>query len=257
MIDQVRKYLANIEATGKEGGESGQALIERLNDLLVVRMGRTEDVTGVKSTSVALPLALLTERPAAPSPTQTTNTPPSNAELLPVAPPSEPLHSTATDSTIRVDVALLDKLMTRVGELVLARNQILQFTSALGDSDLLNASQRLNLITTELQEGVMKTRMQPIGNVWSKFPRLVRDLAAICGKEVRIEMDGKETELDKTIIEAIKDPLTHLVRNTVDHGIETPDVRVQKGNLWKGACTCEPIMKEGRSTSKFPTTGLG
>ncbi len=168
---------------------------------------------------------------------------------------AEALHSTATDSTIRVDVALLDKLMTRVGELVLARNQILQFTSALGDSDLLNASQRLNLITTELQEGVMKTRMQPIGNVWSKFPRLVRDLAAICGKEVRIEMDGKETELDKTIIEAIKDPLTHLVRNTVDHGIETPDVRVQKENLWKGACTCEPIMKEGRSTSKFLTTG--
>ncbi len=87
------------------------------------------------------------------------------------------------------------------------------------------ASQRLNLITTELQEGVMKTRMQPIGNIWSKLPRTVRDLALGCGKRVRVEMEGKETELDKTLIEAIKDPLTHIVRNSVDHGIERPEVR--------------------------------
>ena len=89
---------------------------------------------------------------------------------------------------------------------------------------MLATSQRLNLITTELQEGVMKTRMQPIGNIWSKFPRTVRDLALDCGKQVRVEMEGKETELDKTLIEAIKDPLTHLVRNSVDHGIERPEV---------------------------------
>src|SRR5918912_600846 len=100
--------------------------------------------------------------------------------------------------------------MNLVGELVLARNQILQ-------------------LTTELQEGVMKTRMQPIGNVWSKLPRVVRDLAIACGKQVRVEMEGKETELDKTIIEAIKDPLTHLVRNAVDHGIEPRDVRLAAG----------------------------
>lgn len=122
------------------------------------------------------------------------------------------------DSNIRVDVGLLDKLMTGVGELVLARNQILQCTSSLEDSNLLGAAQRLNLITSELQEGVMKTRMQPIGNVWSKFPRVVRDLASQMGKQVRIEMEGKETKLDKTIIEAIKDPLTHLVRNTGNSG---------------------------------------
>ena len=119
--------------------------------------------------------------------------------------PANSDHS-AADSTIRVDVALLDKLMTRVGELVLARNQILQFNSTINDSALYSATQRLNLITTELREGVMKTRMQSIGTIWSKFPRLVRDLAAICEKDVRIEMEGKETELDKTIIEAIKDP---------------------------------------------------
>ena len=131
-------------------------------------------------------------------------------------------------------MGLLDKLMNRVGELVLARNQILQFTSTLSDSALLSTSQRLNLITTELQEGVMKTRMQPIGNIWSKFSRVVRDLAVQCGKQVRIEMEGKETELDKTIIEAIKDPLTHLVRNAVDHGIESPEVRVAAGKPAEG-----------------------
>ena len=138
-------------------------------------------------------------------------------------PSSEPKEgataSGVTDSTIRVDVGLLDKLMTRVGELVLARNQILQFTSTINDPTFISTTQRLNLITTELQEGVMKTRMQPIGNIWSKFPRVVRDLSVICNKPVRMEMEGKETELDKTIIEAIKDPLTHIIRNAVDHGI--------------------------------------
>ena len=118
--------------------------------------------------------------------------------------------SAATDSSIRVDVGLLDKLVNLVGELVLARNQVLQYTTKQEDSAFLATSQRLNLITTELQGSVMKTRMQPIGNIWSKLPRVVRDLAASCGKEVRLEMEGKETELDKTIIEAIKDPLTTL-----------------------------------------------
>ena len=109
--------------------------------------------------------------------------------------PAADAASSAADSTIRVDVALLDKLMTCVGELVLARNQILQYSNTQSDGEFHRTTQRLNLITTELQEGVMKTRMQPIGNVWSKFPRLVRDLATICGKQVRIEMEGKETEL--------------------------------------------------------------
>jgi len=163
----------------------------------------------------------------------------------------------AVDSTIRVDVSLLDTLMTRVGELVLARNQIMQFTSELGNTDLLRTTQRLNLITTELQEGVMKTRMQPIGNVWSKFPRLVRDLAVICGKEVRIEMEGKETELDKTIIEAIKDPLTHLVRNTVDHGIEKPEVRRLIGKPVEGCLTLRAFHEGGQVIIDISNDGTG
>ena len=124
------------------------------------------------------------------------------------------------DSTIRVDVNLLDSLMTLVGELVLIRNQIGQYTNSMEHSALIAASQRLNLLTSQLQTGVMKTRMQPISNVGSKFPRIVRDLALTCGKEAVIEMEGQDTELDKTILESIKDPLTHLVRNALDHGIE-------------------------------------
>src|SRR5690349_24096943 len=104
----------------------------------------------------------------------------------------------------------------------------------LSDAALLGATQRLNLITAELQEGVMKTRMQPIGNVWSKFPRVVRDVSQMCGKRVRVEMEGKETELDKTIIEAIKAPRTHIIRNSVDQGIEAPDVREQNGKAAEG-----------------------
>ncbi len=130
--------------------------------------------------------------------------------------------SATAETAIRVDVAQLDGMMDLVGELVLARNQIMQFTGKLGDSGLVGATQRLNIITTKLQETVMKTRMQPIGNVWAKFPRIVSDVARELGKQVELVMEGKETDLDRNIIEAIKDPLTHLIRNAVDHGIETP-----------------------------------
>src|SRR5882724_11599673 len=155
--------------------------------------------------------------------------------------------SAVSESSIRVDVVLLDRLMNLVGELVLARNQILQHTQGVQDAGLVASGQRLNLITSELQEGVMKTRMQPIGNIWSKFPRTVRDVAMSCGKSVRIEMEGKETELDKTIIEAIKDPLTHQVRNSVYHGIETPDKRVQAGKTEDGLLLLRAYHEGGQA----------
>lgn len=165
--------------------------------------------------------------------------------------------SAVSDSTIRVDVGLLDKLMNRVGELVLARNQILQVSSQYDNDTLATTSQRLNLITTELQESVMKTRMQPIGNVWKKLPRVVRDLATACGKEVRIEMEGKETELDKTIIEAIKDPLTHIVRNAIDHGIEMPDLRVENGKPAEGFLKMRAYHEGGKVNIEITDDGAG
>lgn len=165
--------------------------------------------------------------------------------------------ATASEGNIRVDVGLLDKLMTRVGELVLARNQIVQYTSRLEDAGFISTAQRLNLITTELQESVMKTRMQPIGNVWAKFPRVVRDLASQLGKQVRIEMEGKETELDKTIVEAIKDPLTHLVRNSVDHGIESPQVRRNAGKPAEGCLLMRAYHEGGQVNIEIIDDGAG
>ena len=165
--------------------------------------------------------------------------------------------ASAQESSIRVDVALLDKLMNLVGELVLARNQIQQFTHRQADQELGRTSQRLNLITTELQEGVMKTRMQPIGCVWNKFPRVVRHLGAICGKKVRVEMEGAETELDKTIIEAIKDPLTHFVRNSVDHGIEMPADRVAAGKPEEGVVSLRAFHEGGQVNMEISDDGTG
>jgi two-component system, chemotaxis family, sensor kinase CheA len=147
--------------------------------------------------------------------------------------------------------------MNCVGELVLARNQILQFSSTLSDPTLLSTAQRLNLITTELQEGVMKTRMQPIRNIWDKFPRVVRDLAMECGKQVQIAMEGEETELDRTIIEAIKDPLTHLIRNAVDHGIESPQVRRVNGKPAAGRLLLRAFHEGGQVNIEISDDGAG
>ena len=163
----------------------------------------------------------------------------------------------AAAETIRVGVTLLDRLMNLVGELVLARNQLLQFSNNTQDAGFQAVSQRMNLIATELQEEVMKTRMQPIGNIWHKFPRTVRDLALSCGKEVRLEMEGQDTELDRTIIEAIKDPLTHLVRNSMDHGIEEPEARKRAGKDPTGTLTLRAFHEGGQVNIEISDDGAG
>ena len=163
----------------------------------------------------------------------------------------------AAIETIRVGVNLLDRLMNLVGELVLARNQLLQFSSMRQDAGFQAVSQRMNLIATELQEEVMKTRMQPIGNVWDKFPRTVRDLALSCGRDVRLDMEGQDTELDRTIIEAIKDPLTHLVRNAIDHGIEPAEARKQAGKHPTGILKLRAFHEGGQVNIEVSDDGVG
>jgi two-component system chemotaxis sensor kinase CheA len=165
-------------------------------------------------------------------------------------------NSAAAD-TIRVDVQLLDKLMNLVGELVLTRNQITQFSARQSDPILVSSTQQLNLLTSELQGEVMKTRMQPISNVFDKFPRVVRDVAMGCGKQVQIEMEGKETELDKSLLEAIKDPLTHIVRNSVDHGIEMPDKRVARGKRPEGHLKLRACHEGGQVVIEITDDGAG
>lgn len=171
-----------------------------------------------------------------------------------------PLSSSGTaiaESTIRVDVDLLDSLVNLVGELVLTRNQVVQFCHQMDDTTFSAAVQRLSLVTTELQEGIMQTRMQPIGNAWSKLPRLVRDLSQSCGKQVDLFLDGKDTELDKSLIEAIRDPLTHMVRNAIDHGIETPEERQKAGKTDIGQLSLRAYHEGGQVVMDVIDDGYG
>jgi two-component system chemotaxis sensor kinase CheA len=161
------------------------------------------------------------------------------------------------DQAIRVDVDLLDNLMNMVGELVLARNQLVRGVMETGDSGLVRSAQRLGMITSELQEGIMKTRMQPIEHIWSKLPRVIRDLSTSLGKQVQLVMQGKETELDRSLLEAVKDPLTHLVRNAVDHGIEDPDTRTASGKSPEGTLTLRAYHEGGHVAVEVADDGAG
>ncbi len=287
MLDAVRQMLGNIESSGNEGTRNDQELIARLTALLntTTPMAATKKSGDAKPDPVPAPAAkptptlgdiLVEDHKAKPSEVaealeqQNAGDPRHIGEILVEKGSVKPQDvvdalnkqqqargQSASDSTIRVDVGQLDRLMSRVGELVLLRNQIVQYMNSTEDSELLGTSQRLNLLTTELQESVMKTRMQPIGNVWSKFPRIVRDMALACGKQVRIEMEGKETELDKTIIEAIKDPLTHLVRNAVDHGVEAPQVRQSIGKAPEGMIFLRAFHEGGQVNIEMSDDGAG
>ncbi len=168
-----------------------------------------------------------------------------------------PARRSVADSTIRVDVGLLDQLMRMVGELVLTRNQVVQHVGDTNHIQLQRATQRLNLIATELQDGVMKTRMQPIDQVWQRLPRVVRDLGAQCGKSVRLVMEGRETELDRTLLEAVKDPLTHLVRNSIDHGLELPESRIAAGKPLEGTLSLRAFHEGGQVVVEVSDDGAG
>lgn len=268
MVDAVREVLRAIEGTGTEGEGDYSEVIERLKELLQDKPkapspgGRMGEIL-IKHADVpeeAVEAAL--EQQQAGDPRRIGEILVERGHVHPQAvlealKSQNEVGSQVSGSSIRVDVNLLDKLMNLVGELVLARNQILQFTVTQNDSNFLGTAQRLNLITTELQEGVMKTRMQPIGNVWNKFPRVVRDLAVQFGKQVRIEMEGSETELDKTIIEAIKDPLTHIIRNAVDHGIELPGQRTANGKPAEGCLTLRAFHEGGQVNIEIADDGAG
>ena len=279
MVDAMRALLGSIEVTKGEGDRDDSALIERLRGL---QTGQVEEAVAeevvVKETKV-VEIALRSEptandvevahaevRPVAPRKRAAKSKGGALAEAALAEPPPSAVPTTmelgvagpsVADTTIRVDVGLLDKLMNLVGELVLARNQILR-CSIVRDETLFQAcSQRLNLITTELQEGMMKTRMQPIRNIFSKLPRVVRDLAMTCGKQARLVLEGEDTELDKTIIEAIKDPITHIVRNSVDHGIEPAPVRLAKGKVEEGTLRLRAFHEGGMVNIEVTDDGAG
>jgi two-component system chemotaxis sensor kinase CheA len=256
--DALREMLRSIEMTGSEGTGDYAVLVE---DLRALHAGVTEGATQSEGfgffddgPSPSLPVP-----PAAGQMAHGTVASLAGPEKKDSALASEQVQAKgpALDTAIRVDVGQIDRLMNLVGELVLARNQIVQTTSAESDPAQFAAVQRINLITGELQESVMKTRMQPVGTVWSKFPRIVRDLCHELGKDVALAMDGSSTEMDRTIIEAIKDPMTHIVRNAIDHGIESPEERVAAGKSPQGRLSLRAFHEGGQVNIVIADDGKG
>lgn len=173
--------------------------------------------------------------------------------------PSNPLHRNTQSSagSLRVNVKVLDTLMTLAGELVLARNQLMQKVTSREITEIQTSSQSLSLIISELQEAVMSTRMQPLSNVFGKFHRIVRDLSMELGKEIQLEIEGEDVELDKTVIESISDPLTHLIRNAVDHGVEQPADRTKAGKARMGTIHLHAYHEAGKVVIQISDDGRG
>ncbi|WP_315828535.1 hybrid sensor histidine kinase/response regulator [Bradyrhizobium sp. SZCCHNG3015] len=161
------------------------------------------------------------------------------------------------NQSIRVNVDTLEHLMTMVSELVLTRNQLLEISRRNEDTEFKVPLQRLSNVTAELQEGVMKTRMQPIGNAWQKLPRIVRDLSSELGKQIELEMHGADTELDRQVLDLIKDPLTHMVRNSADHGLETPAERLAAGKGEQGTIRLSAYHEGGHIIICIADNGRG
>jgi two-component system chemotaxis sensor kinase CheA len=228
-LDRVRFILSALSAAGTEPEGGDQDLIEALDALAE---GRT-----VEAAAESLPLPAATE--------------PQTEALAVEAAAAAPVQS------IRVTVDVLDHLMTLVSELVLTRNQLLQLARTKEDSAFSSPLQRLSHITSELQDGVMKTRMQPIGNAWNKLPRLVRDLGRELGKRIDLVMLGAETELDRQVLELIKDPLTHMVRNSADHGLEMPHERREAGKPETGRITLNAFHEGGHIIIEIADDGRG
>lgn len=253
LVDAIRVILAAIEESGAEPEDGDDAeLIERLELL-----AQGETLGGMVPPVPAKPKRSGRSRKKTADGGAGGASQVAATQALQEEANANAMQAMVADSTIRVDVRLLDTLMDLVGELVLSRNQVLQLTQKANDAAMLPVVQRLNHITSELQEGVMKTRMQPIGGVWGKFPRIVRDLAIACGKLVRVEMEGKETELDRSLLEAIQAPLTHIVRNSVDHGIERPEVRVRNGKPAEGRLILRAFHEGGQVIIEIQDDGGG
>ena len=166
-------------------------------------------------------------------------------------------EASPSDSTLRVGVVVLDQLMNLVGELALSRNQLLQLMGGQEDSEFAKPVQQLNRVTTDLLEAVMKTRMQPIANAWTKLPRIIRDLSQASGKQISLECYGAETELDRQILQAIQDPLTHMIRNSADHGIESPAVRQANGKAEGGVIKLSARHEGGHVVIEIADDGAG
>jgi two-component system, chemotaxis family, sensor kinase CheA len=262
-LDAIKAIVTGLGETGAEPAGDDAGLIAKLNAIASNETGIDFDsVQAVAPIPTApIPLAPVVVAPilAAPVPAKPVAAAPGPAgadQAAPTSPPATTAPAPAAQ-TIRVTVDVLEDLMTLVSELVLTRNQLLQLARNQESSAFTVPLQRLSHITSDLQEGVMKTRMQPIGNAWNKLPRLVRDLAHDLGKKIELTMLGAETELDRQVLELIKDPLTHMIRNSGDHGLETPAERVAAGKPETGNIVLNAYHEGGYIILEISDDGRG
>jgi two-component system chemotaxis sensor kinase CheA len=280
LLDGLRSILKTIEAEDAEGEGEDAVLIGKLEELQLPAQAEVKQLAAVQASSQASsaappaevkskqppaaaplpdkpapPVAAAPVKPAEPEPA---SAPPPTANAEAETDPTRqrtPSVGTAAESTLRVDVTLLNRMMNLVGELVLTRNQVLQATSA--DPNMTLLTRRLDMVTADLRESVMKARMQPVSNIFSKMPRIVRDLSQSLGRRVRLQVEGQDTELDKSLLEAIKDPLTHAVRNSLDHGIEMPDVRQAAGKNPEGTLKLRAAQEGSHVIIEVSDDGAG
>ena len=274
LLDGLRSILKSIEVESTEGDGDDAGLIGLMEALQAPAQARqavrlkagAHPWTAAPAGAGLAPLAMA-ERDSGPpvQPSETAQEPVAVSSAAPA--PTEagsddakpraqaPAIGTAAESTLRVDVTLLNRMMNLVGELVLTRNQVLQATAS--DPNMTLLSRRLDMVTADLRESVLKARMQPVSNIFSKMPRMVRDLSQSLGRRVRLHMEGQDTELDKSLLEAIKDPLTHAVRNSMDHGIEQPEVRQAAGKDPEGTLKLRASQEGSHVVIEVSDDGAG
>ena len=249
-IDRIKQILAALEREGAEPQGSDADLIGALDDLALDQAsGPTFDLDDASAADTA---AWLADADAEVSE--------AGGNGLPQGAPSAEADSgdvTARSQSVRVKVDTLEHLMTMVSELVLTRNQLMEIVRRTGEGEFKSALQRLSSVTAELQEGIMKARMQPIANAWQKLPRLVRDLSVDLGKKIDLEMLGGDTELDRQVLEMIRDPLTHMVRNSADHGLETLQERITVGKPQTGLIKLSAYQQGGYIVIEVTDDGRG
>ena len=262
-IDRIKVLLDELERNQAEQAGDDRDLISELEQA-------AEQVSGAAPSAAPWPpapplpspppLPPQPDRPASEAPPAAAGPAAAGATKKPEEAPrtsEEGSDGRVAQQSIRVHVDTLEHLMTMVSELVLTRNQLLEIVRRHEDSEFKAPLQRLSSVTAELQEGVMKTRMQPIGNAWQKLPRIVRDLSNELGKPIELEMHGAETELDRQVLDLIKDPLTHMVRNSADHGIEAPGARVAAGKPEKGTIRLSAWHEGGHIIIEIADDGRG
>ena len=239
LLDGLRSILRKIEAEAGEGdGDDGELIAEL-------------EALGGSGAAASKPKAQRAKRGKASAARRSEE--PAKAPETPAL--AQAGVASAAESTLRVDIVLLNRMMNLVGELVLTRNQVLQATAA--DPKMTMLSRRLDMVTADLRESVMKARMQPVSNIFSKMPRIVRDVSQVLGRRVRLEVEGQDTELDKSLLEAIKDPLTHAVRNALDHGIEPTDIRAAAGKDPEGTLKLRAVQEGSHVIVEVVDDGAG